>query len=103
MSAFQTILTDPEGNRLPPRQQQVMDGLIRGLTERQLALRLGISRHTVHDYVKSIYARFGVCSRAELLSVLIQSLQQALERSGVHASGFFAAPAADYPQIRKAV
>jgi DNA-binding CsgD family transcriptional regulator len=30
--------------------------------------KLGISRHTVHDYVKSVYRRFGVSSRAELLA-----------------------------------
>lgn len=53
---------------LTPRASQVYHELLRGLSEKEVALRLGISRHSVHDHVKVIYATFGVNSRAELLS-----------------------------------
>jgi len=58
-------LTDPE---LPRRHRQVLEGLERGLSEKQCAHELRLSRHTIHIYVKAIYRKFNVCSRAELLS-----------------------------------
>jgi DNA-binding NarL/FixJ family response regulator len=39
-----------------------------GDSEKQAALRLDISRNTVHDYVKQLHQRFGVSSRGELLA-----------------------------------
>lgn len=53
---------------LSPRQEQVLEQLLAGRSEKEAAAGLGISRHTVHVYVKSLYARFGVHSRAELMS-----------------------------------
>ncbi len=53
---------------LSPRQRDVLCGLFAGDSEPQLARRLGISRHTVHDYVKALHHRFGVQSRGELMS-----------------------------------
>ena len=64
---------------LAPRLRQVLLCLLRGASEKQVALRLGISRHTVHDYVKSLHQRFGVSSRGELLSKC-QPLAHALEQ-----------------------
>ncbi len=49
------------------RQRQVLGELLNGLAEKQIAARLGISHHTVHAHVKSIYQRLNVSSRAELL------------------------------------
>lgn len=56
--------------RLSPRQRQVLDLLRRGLAEKQVAAELGVSPHTVHDYVKALYRSHGVTSRAELLAQL---------------------------------
>jgi DNA-binding CsgD family transcriptional regulator len=53
---------------LPPRVRQVLVCLMEGDSEKQAALRLGISRHTVHDYVKRLHHRFEVASRGELLT-----------------------------------
>jgi DNA-binding CsgD family transcriptional regulator len=53
---------------LAPRVRQVLVCLMEGDSEKQAALRLGISRHTVHDYVKRLHHRFEVSSRGELLS-----------------------------------
>ncbi|MCA9261798.1 MAG: helix-turn-helix transcriptional regulator [Planctomycetales bacterium] len=58
----------PTVTDLPPRQRSVLICLMEGDTESQCAKRLGISRHTVHDYVKMLYERFGVHSRGELLA-----------------------------------
>lgn len=53
---------------LSPRLSAVLRGLLRGLSEKQVAAELGLSTHTTHDYVKAIYQRFGVRSRGELFA-----------------------------------
>ncbi len=52
---------------LPPRAQRVYSFLVRGATERQAAAKLGLAPQTVHSYVKLLYQRLNVNSRAELL------------------------------------
>jgi DNA-binding CsgD family transcriptional regulator len=54
--------------RLSPRERQTLDLLLAGLADKEIAERLGISPHTVNQYTKSIYRRFGVRSRAALLA-----------------------------------
>jgi len=56
---------------LPPRLSQTLRLLIGGDGEKQIALKLGISAHTVHDYVKALHKRFGVASRGELLAKVL--------------------------------
>jgi DNA-binding CsgD family transcriptional regulator len=58
---------------LSPRLRQTLDGLLRGLAEKQIASELSISRHTVHVYVKQLYTTYNVSSRSELLSRWIGS------------------------------
>ncbi|MFT3786165.1 MAG: helix-turn-helix transcriptional regulator [Tepidisphaeraceae bacterium] len=53
---------------LAPRLRQTLDLLVRGSSEKQIALELTISPHTVHNYVKALHARFNVCSRGELIA-----------------------------------
>jgi DNA-binding CsgD family transcriptional regulator len=61
---------DPRIAQLPPRVQKVLKELTSsGDGEKQIAMRLGLSRHTVHEYVKVLYEKLGVTSRAELMSV----------------------------------
>jgi DNA-binding CsgD family transcriptional regulator len=45
--------------------------LLSGLSEKQIAARLDLSRHTVHNHVKEIYRVVGVQSRAELMAILL--------------------------------
>jgi DNA-binding CsgD family transcriptional regulator len=53
---------------LTRRQQQVLDHLAAGASEKELADQLGLSNHTVHDHVKAVHRAFGVRSRGELLA-----------------------------------
>ncbi len=53
---------------LSPRLSEILDCLLDGHSEKQISDRLAISYHTVHDYVKRLYMRFGVRSRAELFA-----------------------------------
>jgi DNA-binding NarL/FixJ family response regulator len=56
------------GDGLAPRLRQTLQRLLAGDGEKQIAARLGVSPHTVHVYVKSLYRHYGVCSRGELLA-----------------------------------
>jgi DNA-binding CsgD family transcriptional regulator len=59
--------------KLSPRQQQTLELLLAGDSEKQIARKLKLSPHTVHVYVKAIYRSFGVNSRAELLARFVQA------------------------------
>jgi DNA-binding CsgD family transcriptional regulator len=56
------------GDELSPRQEQTLRHLLNGDSEKQVARKLDLSHHTVHSYVKALYRRYGVSSRAELLA-----------------------------------
>jgi DNA-binding CsgD family transcriptional regulator len=58
---------------LAPRLRQTLEYLLAGHTERQVALKMSLSVHTVHDYVKALYVHFGVSSRGELISRWMQT------------------------------
>jgi len=58
---------------LSPRLRETLEFLLGGDTERQVAARMSLSIHTVHDYVKALYVHFGVSSRRELMARWIQS------------------------------
>jgi DNA-binding CsgD family transcriptional regulator len=55
---------------LTPREGEVARLLVRGETDDEIARALWISLYTVKDHVKSVYAKLGVASRAELSAKL---------------------------------
>lgn len=64
-----STLSDGRGDPffgLSPRLAQTLGCLLNGDNEKQIAVRLGISRHTVHDYIKALHGHFGVSTRGEL-------------------------------------
>ncbi|MGN6724984.1 MAG: helix-turn-helix transcriptional regulator, partial [Tepidisphaeraceae bacterium] len=60
-----------EGVTLTPRLRQTLSCLLGGDSEKQIALKLQISQHTVHTYVKNLHRRFSVNSRGELLAKFV--------------------------------
>ena len=50
---------------LSGREREVLGLLARGIRIADIALQLGISRHTVGDHVKHIYRKLNIASRAE--------------------------------------
>jgi len=54
--------------RLSTRQRQVLLQLLAGDSTKQIARKLCLSNYTINDHIKTIYARFGVSGRGELLS-----------------------------------
>jgi DNA-binding CsgD family transcriptional regulator len=55
-----------------PRERRTLELLLGGASEKAAAATLGISRHTLHQYVKSIYRKLGVASRAELMAFALK-------------------------------
>jgi pSer/pThr/pTyr-binding forkhead associated (FHA) protein len=53
-------------------QRRVFNLLLAGLSEKQVAAKLQVSRHTVHTHVRQIYRSLKVRSRAELLARFVQ-------------------------------
>lgn len=61
-------LDDP----LTARELEVLQALAQGLANKQIALALGISDHTVKFHVSAIYAKLGVTNRTEAVRAGIQ-------------------------------
>lgn len=57
---------------LSPRMRQTLEALVAGDSEKQIALKLKVSPHTVHVYVKQLYKKYGANSRGELLARFIR-------------------------------
>lgn len=63
-----------EFRTLTVRQRQTLYRLLAGDSEKQVAAGLGLSRHTVHVHVKSLYRTFKVNSRNELLAKFVRPM-----------------------------
>jgi DNA-binding NarL/FixJ family response regulator len=52
--------------RLTPREAEVVHLLAEGLSTREISQKLGLSEHTIRNYLSAIYDKVGVSSRVEL-------------------------------------
>jgi DNA-binding CsgD family transcriptional regulator len=59
-----------ELHALTKREQEVARLLARGLSTAEMASRLWISRHTVKDHTRAVYAKLDVTNRHELTAKL---------------------------------
>jgi DNA-binding NarL/FixJ family response regulator len=53
---------------LSPREREVLDGLAEGQAYKQIADQLGVSIHTVRNYIRRIYEKLHVGSRTEAVA-----------------------------------
>lgn len=61
----------PSVEELSMAQLRVLDLLLTGLSEKEVATTLLRSEHTVHNHVKEIYRKMSVTSRPELLALFL--------------------------------
>ena len=59
---------------LTPREAEVLELLAHGLSNGQIAERLGVTVHAVKYYLASIYRKLGVANRTEAAGVYFQHL-----------------------------
>ncbi len=57
---------------LTSREADVARLICDGLSDKEIAKRLGLSHHTVKDYIKRIYSKFRVHARAQLVSLMFK-------------------------------
>jgi DNA-binding NarL/FixJ family response regulator len=60
--------TPGQDDSISPRMRQTLQMLLDGDSEKQIAHKLSLSKHTVHVYVKALYRHYEVSSRGELLA-----------------------------------
>ena len=73
--------------RLTPRQRQVLDGLIRGLTNKEIAAVLGISEKTASIHVSHILAKLDCATRTQAAAIALAEGLADLTRHGYPVSG----------------
>ncbi|MBX2815299.1 MAG: response regulator transcription factor [Saprospiraceae bacterium] len=56
---------------LTPRQQQIVSGLVEGLSYKMIADKYLISIETVRDHIKKIYKKLSINSKAELIRLSV--------------------------------
>ncbi|HEX5296062.1 MAG TPA: helix-turn-helix transcriptional regulator, partial [Streptosporangiaceae bacterium] len=58
-------------HELTDRERQITGLLLRGMPTADIAAALFISRHTLGDHMKAIFAKLGVTSRPDLTALLL--------------------------------
>ena len=62
---------------LPSRREgQVANFIAQGLTNHQIAARLGLSERTIETYVRRLFAKLHVCSRSEVAAWFVNHLSK---------------------------
>jgi DNA-binding NarL/FixJ family response regulator len=63
---------DPPVTSLTGRQSEVLQSLTLGLTNKDIALQLGISIRSVEDHVNNILEKIGATNRAEAVGIALR-------------------------------
>jgi two-component system nitrate/nitrite response regulator NarL len=66
-AAFES-LADPAVPLLSPRELEILAAIGEGLSNKEVARRLGISPHTVKFHVESLFRKLGAVSRADAVA-----------------------------------
>lgn len=74
-SAAQALPRSKLWEALTERQRAIADMAAEGLTNRQIARRIGRSTHTVNFHLRKVFRKLGVRSRVELARVRAESLE----------------------------
>jgi DNA-binding NarL/FixJ family response regulator len=60
-------------NPLTEREQEVLQLILSGKSNKEIAANLSISENTVKTHVRNIFSKYDISSRAELISTLLRS------------------------------
>jgi pSer/pThr/pTyr-binding forkhead associated (FHA) protein len=64
------VLQPEQSQLISKAQVPVLELLLKGVAEKEIAARLFLSQHTVHKHIKAIYRKLRVNTRAALLALL---------------------------------
>jgi DNA-binding CsgD family transcriptional regulator len=58
---------------MSPRQEEILNLIADGFTDKEIALRLGLRQRTVRTHLERLYARHGLHNRAGALTIWLRS------------------------------
>jgi DNA-binding NarL/FixJ family response regulator len=64
------------GWHLTPRQQEILSAVASGLGDKQIALALGVSVHTVRSHLDRVFQAHGLHNRSSAVAAWITSSRQ---------------------------
>ena len=71
-----TIFRTPPGiNQLTPREKEVVAHVVDGMRNAEIGEKLGLSEHTVRNYIMKVYDKLGVSNRVQLTRQCAESLE----------------------------
>ncbi len=70
--------------RLTKREADVVRWAVEGLPNREIAQKLGLTEHTVKNYLFKIFDKLGISNRVELVLSCLRQEQAAREEAAVH-------------------
>ena len=68
----QQLAADPPVPELTPRQSEILESMVRGLTDRDIALQLGLSPESVSEHVGAIRQKIGAANRTEAVAIAMR-------------------------------
>jgi DNA-binding NarL/FixJ family response regulator len=71
MSAW-TQMNEVSSNSLTPREMDVLKWVVKGKTNQEIGMELGISQKTVEKHLESVFAKLKVTSRVEAAVLAVQ-------------------------------
>jgi len=66
------IAKDPPITPLSPRQEEIMQSIVRGLSNPDIARQLGISLDMVKEHVETLFQKIGASTRAEAVAIALR-------------------------------
>jgi len=66
------LADDPPIQELSPRQQQILECMVRGLTNADIARQLGISLNMVKEHDIALFAKIGAANRTEAVAIALR-------------------------------
>ena len=68
----QQLAADPPVPDLTPRQSEILESMVRGLTDRDIAALLGLSPESVSEHVGAIRQKIGASNRTEAVAIAMR-------------------------------
>lgn len=68
----QQLAADPPVPDLTPRQSEILESMVRGLTDRDIAELLGLSPESVSEHVGAIRQKIGAANRTEAVAIAMR-------------------------------
>ena len=66
------LATNPPVTALSPRQTEILAAIVRGLSNADIAVQLGISLNMVKEHTTSLFQKLGAANRTEAVSIALQ-------------------------------